>query len=156
MRYLMILLFLFSPIIVSGQLAYKGIDVTALEPQGDEWKHYEDKGIYTRDGVGYFDSVDMHKFENEQVYSFNREDGTGMVFTKVYNELRNKFGEESSVNDYIPSHAGDDWDYISILIDQEKAEVDRVWYPKTKERMMVNLIWNKKMGFSVLFFRNLK
>lgn len=156
---LFILPFLLAPELVYSQLSYEGIDVISTKPTGDEWRHYEDEGMATRDGVGYFDSVDFHLVNDgeEQVYAFMKDNGTGMVYNRVYRDLVNRFGKESSRDDYIPDRASDDWDYIAILIDQEKAEVNRTWYPKNVEqRVMVKLVWKKSLGLAVLFYRNLK
>lgn len=125
MRIILTVVMVFFTYTAKAQTVFEGIDLSETEEITETWTALNDY-LYSKDLYGENFSSVVYETESGRFHFVNR-NPTGMRFSRILDQLHRQFGEHTVDNDYIPAGAEDNYEYLAILVEQEKAEISRFW-----------------------------
>ena len=146
---LMTIIILFLTLSASAQAELFGVSLSDTSEYVENWQH-DDGMVYKSISNSYMDIavIETETAKSLDVY-FLSEKPTALKFTRIRQEIENRFGKPTITDDYIPDRAKDDIEYLSALISMGKAEISRIYEAPNGDRMYLS--WND-VDISVLMY----
>ena len=149
MKYLLILMVLFTISILGQSYTFEGVDCFDYSQQeGFELVDQAVPDIFIKYDVGYFNHVVIFSNDRQSVM-FQCKNPSAMKFNDIYSKLVKLMGRtEDRSGDYIPDSARGDAEYTATLIYIGSAKIVRAWDIDDEHSM--GIVYDEE-GLSVLW-----